>query len=321
MLKVNFDLVKEFEKNLNPRFPEKNTVPAKVLGFGEISTVLEIGEKDEDKQFAYKRMPLFRNIEEINEYESIFSEYHQLLAEIGITAPSYQTLHFVENDRFIFYGIQEKVDYNTVCNRLLTYISDKEIHILVLLILKNLKKVFEFNRINRGRVEIGIDSQISNWALKGFKLEESVVTEGMELIYFDTNTPLIKKNGKEQLNPELFLRSAPSFLVWVIRKLFLKDIMERYYDIRLVIIDILANFYKEQRADIIPSVLDTVNDYIDSELQDFKIKTITLKEVESYYREDAFIWRFYLGARKLDRALHQLLRKNYPYILPDKIKR
>lgn len=314
-------MVKEFEKNLNPRFPEKNTVPAKVLGFGEISTVLEIGEKDEDKQFAYKRMPLFRNIEEINEYESIFSEYHQFLAEIGITAPSYQTLHFVENDRFIFYGIQEKVDYNTVCNRLLTYISDKEIHILVLLILKNLKNVFEFNRTNRGSVEIGIDSQISNWALKGFKLEESVVTEGMELIYFDTNTPLIKKKGKEQLNPELFLRSAPSFLVWVIRKLFLKDVMERYYDIRLVIIDILANFYKEQRADIIPSVLDTVNDYIDSELQDFKIKTITLKEVESYYREDAFIWRFYLGARKLDRTLHQLLRKNYPYILPDKIKR
>ncbi len=33
------------------------------------------------------------------------------------------------------------------------------------------------------------------------------------------------------------------------------------------------------------------------------------------------MWRLYLAFRKADRALHCLLGKDYPYILPDKIKR
>lgn len=314
-------MTKEFEKNLDPRFPEKNKIPARVLGYGEISTVLEIGDKDDDKKLAYKRMPLFNNQVEIDDYEILFKEYHQILDEIGIKSPKYRTLHFVENSRYIFYGIQEKVEYHTVGNRILSYANDQEIHVLVILILKSLKKVFDFNRRNKGKLEIGIDSQISNWSLKGFDYENPKITNEMELIYFDTNTPLIKKEGKEQLNPELFLRSAPSFLIWIIRKLFLKDVMERYYDFRLVIIDILANFYKEQKAEVIPSLVGTVNSYIEEELQEFNIKSITIKEVKSYYREDAFIWRFYLSARKFDRILHRLARKNYPYILPDNIKR
>jgi len=30
------------------------------------------------------------------------------------------------------------------------------------------------------------------------------------------------------------------------------------------------------------------------------VKPVEEKEVESYYREDAFIWSFYLSARRLD---------------------
>jgi hypothetical protein len=43
--------------------------------------------------------------------------------------------------------------------------------------------------------------------------------------------------------------------------------------------------------------------------------------VWAYYREDARIWRLYLAFKKVDRFLHRLLGKDYPYILPDKIKR
>jgi hypothetical protein len=52
------------------------------------------------------------------------------------------------------------------------------------------------------------------------------------------------------------------------------------------------------------------------------VQPITEQEVRSYYREDAFIWRFYLSARKVDRFLRTgLLRQEYPYILPGKIQR
>ena len=56
-------------------------------------------------------------------------------------------------------------------------------------------------------------------------------------------------DGVEQLDPELFLRSAPSFLVWLLRLLFLKDVVDRYYDFHLVAVDLIANFYKEQMRD------------------------------------------------------------------------
>jgi hypothetical protein len=42
--------------------------------------------------------------------------------------------------------------------------------------------------------------------------------------------------------------------MWIIRLLFLKDVMSRYYDPRQVTIDLIANFYREQRADLVPSL-------------------------------------------------------------------
>jgi hypothetical protein len=48
----------------------------------------------------------------------------------------------------------------------------------------------------------------------------SELGQEIELIYFDTSNPLMQKGGQEQLDPELFLRNAPSFLVWIIRLLF-----------------------------------------------------------------------------------------------------
>ena len=46
-----------------------------------------------------------------------------------------------------------------------------------------------------------------------------------------------------------------------------------------------------------------------------------LKEIQAYYRQDAWIWRFYLAFRRIDRYLHRLLGKDYPYVLPGKTKR
>ena len=57
------------------------------------------------------------------------------------------------------------------------------------------------------------------------------------------------------------------------------------------------------------------------EIQDGGLKPITAAEIRAYYRQDAWIWRLYLTFRKVDRAMHRLFGKDYPYILPGKIKR
>jgi len=192
--------------------------------------------------------------------------------------------------------------------------------LLVRKVLRELRKVWDFNR-RQSRIQVAIDGQISNWAVADYDPERFNI-EDATLLYLDTSTPLFRVNGVEQLDTELFLRSAPSFLVWILRLLFLKDVVDRYYDFHRVAVDLVANFYKEKRADLIGQVVVTVNDFFTGEAADLGVKPITEKEVRSYYQEDAFIWSLYLAMRKLDRFLRtKVLPGEYPYILPEKIER
>ncbi|MGD8487967.1 MAG: hypothetical protein PVG54_04900 [Anaerolineae bacterium] len=128
--------------------------------------------------------------------------------------------------------------------------------------------------------------------------------------------------GVEQLDTELILRSVPSFLVWILRWLFLQDVVDRHYDPHLVAVDLVANFYREQRPELIPDVIDVVREFFAAEAADLGVAAITGPEVRAYYRENALIWRLYLGMRRIDRFLRtRILRRPYLYILPGKIKR
>jgi hypothetical protein len=88
-----------------------------------------------------------------------------------------------------------------------------------------------------------------------------------------------------------------------------------------VVIDLLANIYKEQRAELVPELISAANRFFSTSGQYTGFKPITVAEVRAYYREDAWIWRLYMTFRRVDRSLHKLLGKHYPYILPGKIRR
>jgi hypothetical protein len=72
---------------------------------------------------------------------------------------------------------------------------------------------------------------------------------------------------------------------------------------------------------LVPGLVDTVNEFFSAEIRKGDFKPISEKEVGAYYREDAWIWRFYLAFRRIDRSLHRLLGKEYVYVLPGKTKR
>lgn len=314
---INVELLREFERKLDPRYPEKCSIPVKILGYGEISTVFEL---EAAPGLALKRMPIFANEAELQQYEEIYRRYNEILInEVGIKIPPYASVHFTDDEgRIIYFLVQKKLPGEAIGNRVIQSLSAEAANSLVLAVLREIKKVVEFNRKNAGRLEVAIDGQISNWAFLGFNPDEPGNLKNVELMYIDTSTPFIRVNGVEQLDPELFLRSAPSFLVWLIRLLFLNDVMNRYYNFRLVTLDIIANFFKEQRPDLIQGLIVTANNFFKNELH---IKPLTDREVKSYYREDAWIWRLYLSFRKADRFLHGLTGKKYLYILPGKIKR
>jgi hypothetical protein len=188
-------------------------------------------------------------------------------------------------------------------------------------VLRELHKVWRFNR-GGGAFQVGIDGQISNWSIADFDPKHPAWSPGAGLLYVDTSTPLMRRGGVEQLNAELFLRSAPPYLVWILRLLYLQDVVTRYYDARKVIIDLVANFYKEQRAELIPDLVAAANIYIKGDGAELNLAEINQKEVRDYYRQDALIWRLYLGMRRFDRWVRRkVLHGDYPYILPGPIKR
>ncbi|MGC9323271.1 MAG: DUF6206 family protein [Desulfomonilia bacterium] len=320
--RIDVGILERFEAGLNPARPDESTIPARIIGYGEISTIFEILESSQ-QGLAYKRLPIFYTKDEMDQYEPLFMEYNRVLRhEIGIPVPDHASIRILpQRGNLVIYNVQEKLPPESIGNQIIHRSDDESVGMLLECILEKLLDVFSYNQ-KGDRITLGIDGQISNWAVKGFSASSPVVTRGCELIYFDTSTPLMRINGKEQINPDLFLRSAPSFLVWIIKLLFLNDVLTRYYDFRLVVIDLIANLFKEQRKDLIPAFIDRANGFFSTHAASFDISPITLKEIRAYYREDAMIWRLYLALRRLDRFLTTTVRKKpYVYILPGKITR
>jgi len=314
--------LEEFERGLDPRQPERSAVPARVLGYGEISTVFAI-QVQGLRGLAFKRLPLFHSMEEVELYRIAYEEYNRLLQEeVGLHLPEHGCAAFINQaGQPVFYIVQEQVTAPSIGNQALQLLPRGMVLALIRSVLNELRRVWDFNQ-RQDRLRLAIDGQISNWSIEGFDPGEPRVDEAASLLYLDTSTPLFRVGGLEQLDAELFLRSAPSFLVWMLRLFFVEDVVNRYYDFHRVAVDLVANFHKEQRPDLIPDLVDVVNQFFTGEAAELGIEPLTEKEVRSYYREDAFIWILYLSMRRLDRFLcTRLMRQEYPYILPGKIKR
>ncbi len=308
---TRLELLQTFERQLDPQNPERGKTPARVLGYGEISTVFEI-DVESLRGLAFKRLPSFIDQTEIEKYTAAFVEYNRLLEQdIGLRLPAHDYA-IVTNakGRPIFYIVQQKLPAESIGNRAIHRLPREQVQALVRRVLQHARQVWDFNQRQK-HIQVAIDGQISNWSI-----------DGDDLQYVDTSTPLFRVDGVEQLDTELFLRSAPSFLVWILRAFFLKDVVNRYYDFHRVAVDLVANFYKEQKAEFIPSVIQTVNDFFATEARQLNIAPLTEKEVRDYYTEDALIWSLYFNMRKVDRFLRlRVWRGEYPYILPEKIVR
>ena len=321
-MQIEIELLKDFESGLDPEHPEQSKIPAKVLGYGEISTIFEI-DTPATRDFACKRMPIFQSREEIEHYARIYNDYNNLLQkEIGINVPDFGFVWFAAADsKIVAFDLQRKLPAESIGNRAIHMMDTDNTRALFFCVLRELMKVWSFNQAHPARA-LGIDGQISNWSIAGLNAANPQISADTKLLYIDTSTPMMKKNAVEQLDPELFLRSAPSFLRWLIRWLFLEGVMTRYYDARLVTIDLIANFYKEQRPELVPLLVAAANDFYRTEGSKLDLAPFTEKDVSAYYREDKTIWIVFLALRHFDRWLHKhILRKPYVYILPGKIRR
>ncbi len=306
-MNIDSDLLNKFETGLDPQNLKDSSVPAVILGFGEISTVFQIGGCAD---IAYKRMPLFKDIASAERYAGQFLEYCNLLAESGLKLPESGTEIIALNDRpVVLYIAQKILPPECFAHKLIHVLNPDEIGNMLEKILSRIELVWRFNREKKPLLELALDGQLSNW----------VIPDNLsgELYFVDTSTPLYRKNGVEQLDPELLLQSAPGFLRWMLRLFFLDDVMNRYYDKRQVCIDLAANLFKEQKPEMVPFAVEIMNSMFFGGK-----KPLSADEIEKYYRTDRMIWALFLAFRRIDMFIKtKILMKRYEFILPGKIKR
>ncbi len=306
-MEIDKNLLQHFESGLDPQRVEQSEIPAELLGYGEISAIFRI--KGEDRA-AFKRMPLFSDLGSAEAYVRLYREYCRRLGEAGLTLPDHDTVIIqVPGRPVVVYIAQERLPTDHFGHRLIQTLDKKSCLRLIEQIAREITKVWRYNAHYAPDVELALDGQISNWVRHG--------GENDPLVYIDTSTPFFRLGGVEQLDPEPLLKSAPAFLRWVLKWMFLDDVMNRYYDPRQVLIDIVANFYKEQRPELIPGAVDIFNQFLPD-----KLKRLMAADAEKYYREDKMIWTLFLAFRRVDRWLTtKLLRRRYEFILPGKIRR
>jgi len=320
-MKIDIEVLKKLEKSIDTSNPEKGVVPIKILGYGEISLVFELLNNPE--QIAYKRIPIFDNETQVERHIWAYNEYNRLLKEdVGLNLPEYDVAWFKDEEGKIqFYCVQEKLPSESVAHKVIHQLSDQDIKTLILLVMREMKKVWDYAK-NHNTIELGLDGQISNFAIIGFDPNNPKVDLDTKLMYFDTSTPMFRVNGNEAMEAVLFLKSAPSFLRWLLKALFLEETIGRYYDWRKVTIDLVANFFKEQKPELIPELINLVNKFFEEEAINFDFEPLTLEEVKKYYKSDSSMWVIFQSVRRFDRFLKtKVFKKKYDFYLPGKIER
>jgi hypothetical protein len=306
---VDRQLLEMFEEKLDPSRVNDSPVPARVLGYGEISCVFELRDLP---GMACKRMPLFKSLDAAQAYTRQYREYCGLLTQAGLTLPDSETaIISLPHRPVVLYIIQRVLPPERFAHVLIHHLDAAECRELLERISAEIAKVWDFNRTRgpalKPGLELALDGQLSNW----------VAGEDGRLYYVDTSTPMYRVDGRDQLDAELLLQSAPWWLRWILRWLFVEDVKNRYFVPRQVYTDLAANLLKEQKPDLVPAALAAANFRMPRDQPG-----LTLKDVAGYYREDKWIWTLFLAFRRIDRWIsRQVLRRRYEFILPGKIKR
>ena len=312
------------ELELNWREPLR----VKILGIGEITTTIELEgpgaplrRKPDGKNWvrlAIKKAPSFPDKASAEKYISLCYEYENFLSRsLGITTPyAEHKLIPGQRDRWLVYNFQERLPSYTIACVIIRVAREEVIERIFLRLLNEMQKIFLWN-INHPEYEVGFDGQIPNWAFIRFSSEHPEIEEDEPVYYLDTTTPLIRREGKEQLDVEIFLKSIPLFLRSIVRRTLLKEVLDRYYRPRDVILDLIASLITHHKPELVPKMVKMTNEWLKQNLSQLQILPYTVKEIISYNRQDVLIWKFFRQMKRLDRFItEKIFRKTYEQRLP-----
>lgn len=261
-----------------------------VLGYGEISTVLRF------EGFAVKRLPPFATQASVDAYRAAFERYLQELRARGVNVLDSEVVNVPRADGMGLYCIQPLLPKEALLEaHLRTCDTAEAVRIFNVLLDRILGAVGP---------RLGLDGQLPNW----------VWVDGAPR-YLDVTTPMLRdEQGREVLDVDVFLASLPWLLRGLVKRFMVRDILDKYYQPRGVVLDLLGNLYKSRLEALLPAFLAAANERVTPKL--------TGREVWKYYVDDAKTWSLLLALRRLDRWWQRTIRRRtYPFLLPGHIER
>ncbi|HET8539576.1 MAG TPA: DUF6206 family protein [Anaeromyxobacter sp.] len=265
-----------------------------VLGYGEISAVLRLDGGGES--WACKRLPPFRPGCELEAYQACLEDYLATLGGLGVRVLPTALVELERPGARVAYVVQPVVPAESLLPAALERASSSEAVGLFGRLVEAVERAVG--------PRVGLDGQVSNWAVFDDRL-----------VYLDVTTPMLRdERGAERLDTELFLASLPWALRRLVRRFLLREILDKYYRPRGVVVDALANLVKEGLDRLLPALVETLGARLSP--------PVTVREVRRAYAADARMWQLLQRLRLLDRAWHRRVRgRTYPFLLPARIER
>lgn len=266
-----------------------------VVGAGETSVV--VGWPAERPRWACKRLPPSSDGRALRRHGDLVRRYEQAVEERGI-AVSRSAFHLVPTrDRTtVLCVVQPLHPAGRLLPAVLRARSPQDgvpaaVH----------RVVAAIGVVDDG---LGLDAQLSNWAVAGDRVE-----------LIDTTTPFLRDgSGRTELSLDLLLTGHPAATRALVRRFVAPGILARYHRPRAVALDLVANLHREGLSEWIDPIAALVGDRFGPPL--------VRREVDGHYRADARTWaavdRLRAGQRWWTRRVR---RRTYPVLLPEGVVR
>jgi hypothetical protein len=283
-----------------------------VLGWGEISQVAEIEglavtgwrhpRTGRPMAVVYKKMPPFLDRGEAEAFVARYLEYNAALRDrVGIEVPHFDARLVQRGERTIVFVVQERVDPAAVGHLILRDAGPGATESLCRLVFREYEKLYRFHQGESGpHYRLGLDGQIPNWAVAGYRGDPEALTLDDRLVYLDTNVPMIRIDGRDVVSTDMYFQALPGLAKWIIKRLNLdQEVMSRYFDLRLILLDFLGNLIVRHRGDVVPRMIEVANEFLAGPLGEAGLAPYTAKEVQAYYRSDVSTWRLWRSLKLL----------------------
>lgn len=284
-----------------------------VLGWGEISTVTEVAgspfacwrhpETCAPMRVVYKKMPPFLNRNDAETFVGRYLEYNTVLRDkVGIAVPHFEArIAEPEPGRVVIFVVQERVDPASVGHEILHGIGAEAAERLYASILREYAKLFRYNQARQSDgYQVGLDGQIPNWAVVDYGGDPDALTGEEPVLYLDTNVPMIRIDGHDVVSTDMYFQALPGAARWLIKRLKIdQEVMDRYFQTRIIMLDFLGNLIVRHRADLVPRMVELSNEALAGPFAAGGFEPFTLEEVQKYYRSDVATWRLWRSLKLL----------------------